>query len=405
MTHICFVVDHFPVRSETFIREQVIGLNRRGHRVSVLARGPGPGVTADEVGELASQGVEIVSDCRLQGNRFGQAKQLASVVVRSPSMARWLKPSRPWHGREAFDAYLRVESIRSLQPDVVHIHFGNRARPLQQIGLPCPVVVTWHGYDANVVPRMKGQDVYEALFAEPCVHTASSRFLCDRLRQLGAREEKTRVIPMGVDVRLFEFHPREIHANDPLRIVSVGRLDEMKGHQWLIRAVAELLDEGESISLRIIGDGPLRSQLETQINSCGRAAEIRLLGPQPSAVVAEEMQSAHLFALTGVVAENGRVETQGVVFAEAQACGLPVIGSVVGGVPESIVHGETGLLCPPRDVPAVKDAIRSFRAPGKIAAFGRRGREFVESHFTNDLMLDRLETVYRSLLAAEAPAE
>ena len=104
MTHICFVVDHFPVRSETFIREQVIGLNRRGHRVSVLARGPGPGVTADEVGELASQGVEIVSDCRLQGNRFGQAKQLASVVVRSPSMSRWLKPSRPWHGREAFDA-------------------------------------------------------------------------------------------------------------------------------------------------------------------------------------------------------------------------------------------------------------------------------------------------------------
>jgi colanic acid/amylovoran biosynthesis glycosyltransferase len=295
-----------------------------------------------------------------------------------------------------FQAWERRLAISAAGADFVHVHYGTFAGALHRFGLPEGSLVTWHGYDANEVPRRRGEAMYRELFAGPYRHTVGSSFMSERLVQLGADPGSISLIPMGIDLERFPFVSREpLRPGAAMRLVSVGRLDEMKGHRFLIQAVARLLDDGRDLDLRIIGDGPLAGHLRRQVQATGHADRINLLGAQPSEQVAEELAGAHLFALTGVVASTGRVETQGVVFAEAQATGLPVISCDVGGVSDSLIDGETGVLCPPGDVDAIARAIASFiDDPAKVEAFGRRGREFVEERFSVETMLDSFERLY-----------
>jgi colanic acid/amylovoran biosynthesis glycosyltransferase len=300
-----------------------------------------------------------------------------------------------------FQAWERLLAIAAAGPDLVHVHYGTFAGALHRFGLPEGSVVTWHGYDANEVPRRRGDAMYRELFAGPYRHTVGSSFMRERLVQLGADPATISLIPMGIDLDRFPCVPREsLGPGATLRLVSVGRLDEMKGHGFLIQAAARLLDDGRDIDLRIIGDGPLAGDLHRQVQATGHADRIKLLGAQPSEQVTQELARAHLFALTGVVASTGRVETQGVVFAEAQATGLPVIACNVGGVSDSLIDGETGVLCPPGDVEAIASAIASFMDdPAKLECFGRRARAFVEERFSVETMLDSFERLYERHLA------
>lgn len=399
--HICLVPGNFPTRSATFIREHALGLIRRGHRVTVLSSGPGEGISAAELEELSIQGIAMPVCKGLSGNKLRKLGQLVGLLCRKPSTIRWLRLSPPWHDPGAVSAIFQSEALAKLAPDIIHIHFGTLARQLHRIGFQRPVVVTWHGYDANMAPRFCGEGMFRDLFQAGWRHTVGSDFMRRRLINLGAEEAYLSQIPMGIDLAAFPYWEKNREAGTPLRMLSVGRLDEMKGHCHLIQAVTELREEGLDIILRIVGEGYLRGDLMAQIIQSESNDHIQLLGALTSVEVSKEMESAHLFALTGVVASTGRVETQGVVFAEAQASGLPVIGSSIGGVSESLIDGETGRLCPPGDVAAIKEAIRFFeRNRELIPEFGRRGRSFVEKYFSIDGMLDAFEYLYQKQITS-----
>ena len=394
---ICIIAGEFPARSETFIRDHALGFARRGHEVVVLSSGPGKGISPDELADLHSHGIRTPVWSGFSGGIFRKLRRLTGVLLRRPSMVRFLKCRSPWHDPDAFIGYFLERALARLNADVVHVHFGTLARQIDMAGYRGNVVVTWHGYDANTVPRFQGEGMYRELFGgNSWRHTVGSDFMRRRLLELGAAAGRLFLVPMGVDLERFSYRERELREGETLQLLSVGRLDEMKGHRYLVQAVSELLKEGVDLSLRIVGSGELENELKAQIQLAGDE-RIRLLGALDSEQVADEMARAHVFALTGVVASTGRVETQGVVYAEAQASGLPVIGSRVGGVAGSMLDGETGLLCPPEDVNAIKDAIRFFiTLPNRIGEFGQRGRAMVEKRFTQDAMLDEFGGLYRS---------
>ena len=221
----------------------------------------------------------------------------------------------------------------------------------------------------------------------------------DRLLELGVSAGFVRVIPMGIDLTHFAYQKRDLSGT--LRVISVGRLDQMKGHRYLIEAVERLRHQGISVELRIIGDGPLRQELEALIKQLDLGDRIQLMGALDSEAVAKSLSQAHVFALSGVVADNGRVETQGVVFAEAQGTGLPVVASDIGGVRESLIDGETGFLCQERDTEAIADKLAYFNNHREqIARFGARGRSFVESRFSQAAMLDEFDALYREVIGS-----
>jgi colanic acid/amylovoran biosynthesis glycosyltransferase len=394
--HVGIVVWNFPVRSETFVLNHALGLASRGFKVSVVSSGPGPGYGEAELAEIDAAGIMRVNVEALPKTRFRKLLKLVCSVLRHPPMLRYITGSWPWSCTEMFYAHDVVESLRKVGPNAYHIHFGAVAGPLLKLGLAGKIVVSWHGYDSDAIPRIRGEGMYRGLFRSNVRHTANSKFLRARLVELGAVEAQVSIVPMGVDCDRFSGSMKRWNGTSPLKIVSVGRLSEVKGHRYLVQSVSELLDEGCALELRILGAGDCLEDLRAQIGFSGHSSKISLLGECSSQEVRSILDESHIFAMTGVPAANGQIETQGVVFAEAQSMGLPVIASRIGGVPCSIVDGKTGILCNPQDVISIKDAIRFFLGnPNEITAFGHAGRAFVQQSFSCASTLDAFERLYQ----------
>jgi colanic acid/amylovoran biosynthesis glycosyltransferase len=392
---ICIITGQFPARPETFVVEHAVGLARRGYDVTVLSEGVAPGISLAELDALDASGMRRVDIAAYGLSRARNLIQMLSRCIIRPKLLRSILPRGPWTRRELFLADAYREVISSLQPDALHVHYGSQAGALCRFGLMPHAIVTWHGYEANTLPARRRKGMYHELFSGRYQHTVGSQFMVDRLKSLGCASDKIHQIPMGVDLGKFIYVDRSERASSVLRIVSVGRLDEMKGHGYLIAAVSQLIQDGVPVRLRIIGEGPLRSQLEAQIHGGGVSGSVELLGAQDSETVRQELEAADLFALAGVEAANGRVETQGVVLIEAQATGLPVVASRVGGVPGSLIDGETGILCEPQNVDQVVQAVKMYAESQALRlAHGRAAQEFVKQHFSLAKMLDSFETLY-----------
>ncbi len=150
------------------------------------------------------------------------------------------------------------------------------------------------------------------------------------------------------------------HKIDTFRIVSVGRLNPAKGHDVLIKSIKILIDEGRQLSLKIIGSGPAKDSLASLIDELAISKVVTLTGSQSEEQIMHCMSESDAFALAS------HHEPLGVVFMEAMAMGLPTIGTNAGGVPEIISHQEDGLLVPPNDIIALKQAIENLMDNPKL---------------------------------------
>src|SRR5581483_10677278 len=141
------------------------------------------------------------------------------------------------------------------------------------------------------------------------------------------------------------------------RILSVGRLVAFKGFDCLIDACAELARHGLDFTCEIIGDGPLRGQLQSRIEKKNLSGRVQLLGALSQAAVLEMVAAADIFALASVIDAQGASDVFPTVIIEAMAAGRPVVSTRLAGIPEAVVDGETGLLVPPGDPAALATAL------------------------------------------------
>lgn len=355
-------------RSETFVRNQVASLSRWRPYLVGLRRLPDG---LDVVPDLAPYGSGPVSDLVLRADR-----------------ATGL--------RRHFDAALRRERVR-----VIHAHFGTGGVEVLPISrrTGIPLVVTFHGFDATSHPRgrEKGHARYrealEELFAHASRLIAVSDFIAGRLLDLGAPEERVRVLPIGI--------PVDAPPGDGGRsgVVFAGRLVEVKGVADLIDAVALLpADLRASTPLRIAGSGPLEAPLRERAERAGVAAEF--LGAVDSATVHELLATGAVFASPSRTSADGAQEGFGMVFLEAGLAGTPVLSYSHGGVPEAVVDGGTGLLAPEGDVPALSAALeRLLRDASLRARLGAAGRARVLLDYDVRRCTGRLEDLYDEVVA------
>jgi len=239
--------------------------------------------------------------------------------------------------------------------------------------------------------------------------------LCDRIvvvseyqrramMRSGIPREKITVIPCGVPVPdlLRDARPA---ARERLRvpadafvIATVARLDASKGVADLIEAASRLPQGAEKILLLIAGDGPERANLE-RLAATGLSGRYRFLGHVTGAeAIGDVYRASDLFVLPS------RNETFGQVFAEAGAFGLPCVGYAVGGVPETVVAGATGLLLAPGDIGGLVNAIASLRAdPRRRADMGRRAWAHTRIKFTIPRMTDRYINTLSAALRDDLP--
>jgi colanic acid/amylovoran biosynthesis glycosyltransferase len=164
---------------------------------------------------------------------------------------------------------------------------------------------------------------------------------------------KIRLHRLGLDLETFPFRPDE---RKPATILCVGRFDRIKGFDDVLRAAAALRGRGVSLEVELIGDGAEEGFLRRLVDELGLSGKVRFLGWLPFSRVREAMSRATLLVHPSI----GLGDAVPTVIKEAQALGTPVIGTRVAGIPELLDEGRCGFLVPPRDVPALADALEAL---------------------------------------------
>jgi phosphatidylinositol alpha-1,6-mannosyltransferase len=197
---------------------------------------------------------------------------------------------------------------------------------------------------------------------------------------------------------------RKRHGIDPDRpvVVCVSRMVRRKGQDTLIRAWPQVLaghaaraSDGQPPLLMLVSDGPHRPRLERLAAGLGVADSVLFTGPVGWDELPAYYDAGNIFAMPCRTRRAGLdVEGLGIVYLEASATGLPVVGGDSGGAPDAIIDGETGYVVPGRDTAAVADRLGALLAdPAGAAAMGEKGQAWVEREWTWDLVAERLQRI------------
>lgn len=343
----------------------------------------------------------------------GRLDPLAIVLVgdaRSVHVARWADGLRArgnhvtivdLMGRRrrplARLAYLRElrSRIRAAAREpraIINLHYvpsGWLALALR--GLHPMVASVWGDDVVGSIPGMRGAwraRQLRGLLAASEARTATSVYLRGVVRERFGLD--SRLVPFGVETSVFTPAPRA--SGGPVRIGFVKWLEDTYGPDILISAFARVASVAD-VELVLVGDGPMESSLRQQAAALGVDQRVSFLGRMPHESL------PRLFQSLDVLAMPSRRESFGLSALEASACGIPVVASRVGGVPEVVLDDETGLLVPPGDPELLAAALVRLVADEQLRAeLGRAGRRLVEARYEWSGCLAAMEDVYRDVL-------
>jgi colanic acid/amylovoran biosynthesis glycosyltransferase len=324
-----------------------------------------------------------------------------------PRPIRLISRDAPF-SRYRMEAYRRLQwapgfhqQVRRAHPVLIHSHFAIDAADVlgMQSSFQLPMVVTLHGFDVSTSDEnfMRNRSGRRFLSRRSQLWQAASHFVCvsKAIREIALRagypEQKLVVRYVGIDCEKFSAAPAAGRGEN--LILFVARLVEKKGCEYLIRAVAQLRESRRDARLVIIGDGPLRGELERLATSLQVPAEF--LGVQGTEAVREWMQRARVLCNPSVTAATGDTEGLGMVFAEAQATGLPVVSTLHGGIPEVVRDGETGLLAREQSVDELTNHLQRMLTDRAFwDACSERAKVWIREQFDIRRCTAGLEEVY-----------
>lgn len=392
-----------PVASQPFVVNEMVAVQAAGHEVVVLPLYRGTRVDVRHGTFAGLRPVAVLPEPLVDARTLAVA---SSTVVRRPR--RVLSVVGELHraaGRAPW-AHLRLMAVtpkalaaagrfRRLGVEHVHAHFANQTADCAAIAgsvAKIPFSFTAHAYDIySAAPGLRNATLAWKLRHAVRVFAVSD-YARDLLRAAAPPERQghIRTAYVGIPLSLFRYAPPP--ADDGvLRLLSVARFQEKKGLDTLLEACALLRTQRVPFRLRIFGEGPLRPTLEAQRVRLGLEESVFIGPPVPQERVAEEMREAHLFVLPCRRDRHGDMDGIPTVFMEALATGRPVVSCAVSGIPELVRDGESGVLVPPDDAPALADALaRLAEDPARRERLGRAGRALVERQHDQDRNARRL---------------
>lgn len=407
---VAFIVSYFPVLSETFILNQIVGLKKCGYEVDIYAEKPrnDPKVHPDvERYNLLSHTYYATE---MPKNRFWRLlKSIGLILTNFPKapalILRTLNVFK--YGKKYGSLTLLYEVLpwlrQGLSYDIIHCHFGTnglKGALLQEVGaIQGKLIVTFHGMDVNVIPRQYGVDVYKQLFQQGDLCTVNTDFTRDRVIELGCPRNKIVKLPVGFQVSQYDFGDRKLNCGEPVKIITVARLVEKKGIEYAIKAIAKIAKDYPNIIYRIVGDGILRESLEALVLDLKISDNVKLLGWMTQEQVRQLYDDSHIFILPSVTAADGDREGQALVLQEAQAMGLPILSTLHNGIPEGVLDGKSGFLVPERDADALAEKLRYLVTHPEVwANMGRAGRAYVEERYDIEQLNEQLVELYQKVI-------
>jgi len=300
-----------------------------------------------------------------------------------------------------FEEFIQKNKIEF---DLIHAHFtwpsGYAAAKLSK-EFNVPLVITAHGYDVYDLPfrsREWFRKVKFALDSADHIITVSRSNFIVLVTKLDISEDKISIIPNGFDPYLFKPMDKVLARKqldlpqDKKIILNVANLVSIKGHKYLIEAIKNVVKGREDIMLIIVGDGPLRKDLEKQIKKLNLESYVKLVGAKPHHEIPLWMNAADLFVLPSLSEGNPTV------MFEALGVGLPFVGTAVGGVPEIITSEDYGLLCEPANP---KDLAEKILIALEKDWDREKIRKYAEQ-FTWENIAQKILTIYEEVLSYES---
>lgn len=264
----------------------------------------------------------------------------------------------------------------------IHAHFADRASILAMVAsrlLGIQYSLTAHAMDIYVDPVMLPEKISGAAFVATC--TAYNQAHLRSLSTNGSRE-KIKCIYHGLDTSYYNPPLNGLPGDPSNLILSVGQLKEKKGFTYLLQACQILKEDGYTFKCQIVGDGPMRAELENQISNLGLSEVVELCGALPHEKVIEKYSQATIFVLPAVTASDGDRDGIPNVILEALAMKLPVVSTEHSGIPEVIVHGNNGLLVKSKDSLSLAKALGSLMDQQSLRKhLGETGRKTVLEKF------------------------
>lgn len=405
---VAFIVNSFPVLSETFIVNQAVGLLERGHQVDIFAVKVGDQTKVHPLVEQYSLLEKTHYLPLVPENMFSRVWNAISLflvnLIQDP-IATLNSVNIFKYGKHALSLRLLYNFKPRLKQtyDIVHCQFGTASFHgifFRQMHSPkAKLVTTFRGHDISSFISKKGIHVYDELFEIGDLFLTNCEFFKRKVIELGCSPSNIKVLRSGLDCELFHFSPPHFAKGEKVQIVTIGRLVEKKGVEYSIRAIAELAKKSPNIQYTVIGDGPLKGKFIELIQELGVSHIIEIVGWKDQKEITEILGQCHIFIAPSVTAQDGNQDAPINVLKEAMAIGLPVISTYHGGIPELVEDGVSGFLAPERDVNSLVDKLQYLiNHPEAWTEMGKAGREFVETHYDLNKLNDLLVEYYRELI-------
>jgi colanic acid/amylovoran biosynthesis glycosyltransferase len=309
------------------------------------------------------------------------------------------------YGKKALSLYLLFHAIPFLNKgpyEIIHCHFGPRGITgalLKSAGiLNGKLITTFHAYDLTSYLEKKGENIYNQLFEIGDIFQPVSYYWKNKLLQLGCDEKKICVHRMGVVLPKFNFSLERHQKGSKIRFLSIARFVEKKGIHYGIRAFAQILEKYPNIEYFIIGDGPLKCELQNLIESLNIKQNVHILGWMNQNEVSNIMDKSKIFLAPSITDKNGEKEGIPVVLMEAMAKGLPVISTYHSGIPELIIHDKTGLLVKEKDEDGLAKKMEYLiENPDSVKRLVIEARKMIEKSYNIETLNEELLKIYEKL--------
>uniref|UniRef100_B3ELL3 Glycosyl transferase group 1 n=1 Tax=Chlorobium phaeobacteroides (strain BS1) TaxID=331678 RepID=B3ELL3_CHLPB len=379
--HILQYVSLFSKTSETFVYDLICRMEDKGIRSTILTH---KRVNADQ---------RPFPRCHVAaGSRYSPGRALQKIY----NLHRIEKASRC------------AGVIRALKPDIIHAHFGDSGARmislLNRLDMAMPLVVSFHGRDVNVLPkydRLYKKIIVQASQNENVVFVTPSDFLKSKLLALGVNEEKIYRIynacnPAFCDTSFV----RSYASGSRLKVLSVGRYEEVKGYEYLLQASDLLRKKGYAVQVDIIGFGSMEGALRRLIKQKELDGIVSLKGRVSHKAIPDIMKGYDLYVQPSVVTDEGEEENFGVATVEALCNGLPCLVSKIGGLVEVVDDGISGMFFEekkPEDI--CEKIIHIMENDFLIAQYSQNAKLIASKKFNAESIGDEWVDVYSGLLS------
>lgn len=408
MVKVVHVLSLFPSQSETFIINFILETLKHNYSAQILADQIRDIEVSSQQGLLIKSGVfssaetfnPKIPENKLKRLLFAIGILLKNIKFTSIFLRTLNKNKYGLKSRTLKMWFQAAVFLKHRDANIFHAHFGINGKLLaemKEIGaINGRIITSFYGYDTFSTDETRDyfMNYYLDAFRASKHIITSSQYLFGNLSKLNLPKEKVTINPVGVDLDIFNCKNRSYDGI--FNIVTVGRLIKLKGQHLGIEVVKDLKERGCKVHYTIIGTGAEYETLKQKVEDLNIEDSVTLSGGGTQTGIIKSLHQNHLFLMTSITDETGRAEGQGLVSAEAQATGLPVVGFNSGGIPETIKNGITGYIVEEGNVKAMADCIEQFIVqPDLVKTMGIEARAYVEENFSNSIQSQKLMDLYK----------